>query len=408
MPRVAKPLTDTQIRALKPKDKLYEITDGNGLKLRVNTSGNKAFLFNYRKPFTEKRTNISLGSYPALTLKGARKLCNEYRSLITNNIDPKEHREQIKASEAYALNNTFSHITRAWLETQTNQLKPETIKDNYRSLERNIFPYIGNKPINKLKAQDFIQALRPVEQKGALETVRRLCQRINCVMNYAVNSGLIDANPAIAIKEVFAKPVKRNLPSIKPHELPKFMADLNFARINLQTRCVIEFQLLTMTRPIEATSAEWSEINFDESLWTIPSHKMKKNREHKIPLSSQALSVLEFMQAISGHRQHIFPSMKSPKQSMNSQTPNMAIKRMGYGGKLVAHGLRSLASTTLNEQGHDPDVIETALAHVDSNSTRRAYNRAEYLEQRRTLMQDWGDTIEKASKGSLALMSRDY
>ncbi|MBZ4768297.1 tyrosine-type recombinase/integrase, partial [Salmonella enterica subsp. enterica serovar Typhimurium] len=233
----------------------------------------------------------------------------------------------------------------------------------------------------------------PIKARGALETVRRLVQRINEIMIYAVNTGLIDTNPASGIGMAFEKPKKQNMPTLRPEELPKLMRSLIMSNLSVSTRCLIEWQLLTRVRPSEASGARWVEIDLDAKLWTIPAERMKAKREHIVPLSPQALDILEVMKPISAHREHVFPSRNDPKQPMNSQTANAALKRIGYGGKLVAHGLRSIASTALNEAGFNPDVIEAALAHSDKNEVRRAYNRSTYLLKRIELMNWWGELI---------------
>ena len=186
------------------------------------------------------------------------------------------------------------------------------------------------------------------------------------------------------------KAQKQNMPTLRPEELPKLMRSLVMSNLSVPTRCLIEWQLLTLVRPSEASGARWAEIDLDTKLWTIPAERMKAKREHIVPLSPQALEILDVMKPISAHREHVFPSRNDPKQPMNSQTANAALKRIGYGGKLVAHGLRSIASTALNESGFNSDIIESALAHIDKNEVRRAYNRSIYLEQRRELMSWWG------------------
>jgi len=213
-------------------------------------------------------------------------------------------------------------------------------------------------------------------------------------MIYAVNTGLIDANPASGVGMAFEKPKKQNMPTLRPEELPKLMRTLVMSNLSVPTRCLIEWQLLTLVRPSEASGAQWTEIDLENQLWTIPAERMKAKREHIVPLSSQALDVLEVMKPISAHREHIFPSRNEPKQPMNSQTANAALKRIGYGGKLVAHGLRSIASTAMNEKGFNADVIEAALAHSDRNEVRRAYNRTTYLEQRKAIMDWWGKFVK--------------
>lgn len=242
-----------------------------------------------------------------------------------------------------------------------------------------------------------VETLEPIKARGALETVRRLVQRINEIMIYAVNTGLIDANPASGVGMAFEKPKKQNMPTLRPEELPKLMRSLVMSNLSVPTRCLIEWQLLTLVRPSEASGTRWAEIDFEAKLWTIPAERMKAKREHIVPLSLQALEILDVMKPISAHREHVFPSRNDPKQPMNSQTANAALKRIGYGGKLVAHGLRSIASTAMNEAGLDSDVIEAALAHSDKNEVRRAYNRTTYLNQRKEIMSWWGDSIYSLS-----------
>lgn len=233
--------------------------------------------------------------------------------------------------------------------------------------------------MQEIKTRKLIEALEPIKARGALETVRRLVQRINEIMIYAVNTGLIDANPASGVGMAFEKPKKQNMPTLRPEELPKLMRSLMISNLSLPTRCLLEWQLLTLVRPSEASGARWN-------LWTIPAERMKAKREHVVPLSPQALEILEVMKTISFQRDHIFPSRNDPKKTMNSQTANAALKRIGYGGKLVAHGLRSIASTALNEAGFNADAIEAALSHYDKNEVRRANNRSTYLAQRKELM----------------------
>lgn len=217
-------------------------------------------------------------------------------------------------------------------------------------------------------------------------------------MIYAVNTGLIDANPASGVGMAFEKPKKQNMPTLRPEELPKLLHSLVMSNLSIPTRCLIEWQLLTLVRPSEASEARWEEIDLNAKLWTIPAKRMKAKREHIVPLSPQSLEILEVMKPISAHREYVFPSRNDPKQPMNSQTANAALKRIGYGGKLVAHGLRSIASTAMNEALFNADVIEAALAHTDKNEIRRAYNRSNYLTLRKELMRWWGQYILNIKK----------
>ncbi|EFT3717933.1 tyrosine-type recombinase/integrase [Salmonella enterica] len=390
MARTTRPLTNTEVLRAKALEKDLTLHDGDGLFLIVKTSGKKLWRFRYQRPATKQRTMMGLGAFPALSLADARGLRADYLALLANGIDPQIQAEVAEEEQKIALDSIFSTVAANWFKLKSKSVTPDYAKDIWRSLEKDVFPAIGETPIQQIKARTLVEALEPIKARGALETVRRLVQRINEIMIYAVNTGLIDANPASGIGMAFEKPKKQNMPTLRPEELPKLMRSLIMSNLSVPTRCLIEWQLLTLVRPSEASGARWAEIDLDKKLWTIPAERMKAKREHIVPLSPQALDILEVMKPISAHREHIFPSRNDPKQSMNSQTANAALKRIGYGGKLVAHGLRSIASTALNEQGFNADVIEAALAHSDKNEVRRAYNRSIYLTQRFELMDWWG------------------
>lgn len=236
-----------------------------------------------------------------------------------------------------------------------------------------------------------------------METVKRLCQRLNEIMVYSVNTGIIPSNPLAGISKAFQQPVKQHLPTLKPEELPTLMTALSRASIKYTTRCLIEWQLHTMVRPSEAAGTCWHEIDFENNLWNIPALRMKKKKPHTVPLTPQSLALLEIMKSISSRSEFVFPSDRTLKMHINASTANMALKRMGFDKKLVAHGLRSLASTALNQQGFDGDVIEAALAHTGKNEVRNAYNRADYLERRKPIMAWWSEYIDKAATGNMSL-----
>ncbi|OEE82580.1 integrase [Enterovibrio norvegicus FF-162] len=403
MAKVTTKLTDKEIKAAKPREKEYVLFDGDGLRLRIKPSGSKLWLFNYKRPYFNKRTNLSLGAYPSVSLSQARKAVIEAQGLLAQDIDPKVHRDDLQNKEAALTEHTVENICRQWFELKQHQVTEGYAEDIWRSLEKHVFPRLGSVPITKLTAPLVIEILRPVEASGSLETLKRIVQRMNEMMNYAVNCGLVHANPLTGIGAAFKKPKKENMAALAPDELPELMRAIANASIKRTTRCLIEWQLHTMTRPAEASGARWDEIDLENKMWTIPAERMKKRREHRIPLTEQALTLLEVIKPISGHREFVFPSDRDPKKPCNSQTANMALKRMGFAGRLVSHGLRSLASTTLNEQGFDPDLVEAALAHVDDNQVRSAYNRTDYLERRLPMMCWWSEHIEEASKGSFSI-----
>lgn len=398
MARTTRSLTNTEVLRPKALEKDLTLHDGDGLFLIVKTSGKKLWRFRYQRPATKQRTMMGLGAFPALSLADARGLRADYLALLANGIDPQIQAEVAEEQQQIALDSIFSTVAANWFKLKSKSVTPDYAKDIWRSLEKDVFPAIGEIPVQQIKARTLIEALEPIKARGALETVRRLVQRINEIMIYAVNTGLIDANPASGIGMAFEKPKKQNMPTLRPEELSKLMHSLVMSNLSVSTCCFIEWQLLTLVRPSEASGARWAEIDLDTKLWTIPAERMKAKREHIVLLSPQALEILDVMKPISAHREHVFPSRNDPKQAMNSQTANAALKRIGFGGKLVAHGLRSIASTAMNEAGFSPDIIEAALAHSDKNEVRRAYNRSTYLEQRKDLMSWWGLFVNKTIK----------
>jgi integrase len=396
-------LTEAKIKNAKAQEKDYVMGDGDGLQMRIRINGSKLWNFNYYHPVTKKRLNMGLGAYPEISLSQARRMTVEARELIATGVDPKEHRDQVRQEQRAATEHTLEKVAEAWFDLKKENVTAAYAEDIWRSLTLHVFPDIGQTPISKITAPKVIDLLRPLETKGSLETVKRVSQRLNEIMTYAVNSGLIHANPLSGIRAVFKKPKKQNMASLRPDELPELMVALANASIKRTTRALIEWQLHTMTRPVEAATTRWSDIDLEKKIWTIPAERMKKRRPHTIPLSLQALAILEALKPYSGHREYVFPADRNPRDHCNSQTANMALKRMGFGGRLVSHGMRSLASTTLNEQGFDPELIEVALAHVDKDEVRSAYNRADYIERRRPMMEWWSRHIQQAATGSLSV-----
>ncbi len=396
MPRRTNRLTNTEVLNAKPADKL--LTDGMGLNLRISPNGTKAWLHNYTKPITKRRTNTSLGIYPETSLARARKLHAENRELLSQGIDPREHRIEQEQLKQEAIENTLKHTASDWLETKKPRITKEYALDIERALERHIFPKLGHKPIGDIKVREFREALKPLESAGKLETIRRLLQNLNQIMEHALLLEIIESNRIRSLQNLFQRPDRKHLPSVMPDELPRLMQAIERANIKTSTRCLLKWQLHTMCRPVEAAGAKWEEINLSKKVWTIPIERMKRRREHAVPLTEEALDILNTMKPISGNREHVFPADRNPRRPMNSQSANMALKRMGYKGVLVAHGLRSIASTALNEERFDAELIEVALSHVDKNQTRAAYQRSEYLEQRREMMHWWSKHIVSCAK----------
>ena len=408
MAKIAKKLTDTEIKSTKPADKEINLFDGEGLILRIaplSKGGKKNWYFRYAVPVSKKRTKMSLGTYPHLTLARARALRDEYLSLLANGIDPQVHNNDKANALKNATEHTLQAVARKWLDekVKTSGISQDHAEDIWRSLERNIFPGLGKVPVNEIRPKLLKQHLDPIEQRGVLETLRRIISRLNEIFRWAATEELIEFNPADNLGQRFSKPKKQNMPALPPSELPRFLVALNNASIRLETRLLIEWQLLTWVRPSEAVRARWADIDIEGSMWNIPSDFMKMKKPHKVPLSKEALRVLDSLKAISGHREWVFPSIKAPLNHMHEQTANAAIIRMGFGGELVAHGMRSIARTAAEESGKfRTDVLEAALAHSKKDEIIAAYNRAEYLAERAILMQWWSDYVQTQKVKAIA------
>lgn len=396
-------LTAKQVASAKPKDKAYRLGDGGGLYFYVRKSGAKSWECRYIQPRTGKPTFLGLGGYPEISLAEARKKAQEVRHYLSDGIDPKLKKAEQRAKLLCDQKNTLKAVAKLWLDAKSNAIKKETETKIWRSLENYVLPSLGSIPVSKITAPMAISALKPAEAKGKLEAVKRTSQQLNEIMTYAVNYGLIQANPLTGIREVFKKSQTVHFNALSPQDLSELVMTIGAADLPTSMESLILWQLHTMVRPSEAAGAMWCEINFESKLWTIPPERMKMNREHQVPLTKQTLDVLEKMYQISSHRKHIFPSIRDPKKPIGAISVNRALGELGFSGKTTAHGFRSLASTTLNEQGFDADLIEASLSHQDKNAVRKAYNRSQYLEQRRVVMSWWSEHIENAKSGNIQL-----
>lgn len=401
------PLSHTQLVALVADQTRYRLSVGEveGLVIDVTPSGAKSFLLRYRHPVTGKRLNLALGKFPDLGLSDARQRARDIRQLIASGIDPQEHREKLKQEheeqqriqqhEQQRQAQTLKAASDAWLDVKASEVSSDFLTDIERSLELHVYPRLGSMPISDISAPVVVEALRPLEAAGKLETVKRVTGRLNEIMTYAVNTGLAHHNPLSGLREAFRKPKAQNLPSIPPSELPQLLADIQKASIRISTRNLLLFHLHTVVRPAEVSGARWDEIDLKARLWRIPAERMKKKRGHTIPLTDAALKVLERQKPLSEHSEYVFPGDRDDTQPTHTQTGSMALKRMGYGGRLVAHGFRSIFSTWAHDdtRSFDYHAVETCLAHVPDSKTAAAYNRGSRLEKRRAIMEAWSDFI---------------
>lgn len=397
MPKITRPLTNTEVEKAKPQAKEYTLTDGYGLFLLILPSGIKSWRFNYARPITQKRTKISLGIYPAVSLAQARAKREEYRALLAQGIDPQEHKEQEQKAAISKIENSLLFIAERWKAKKAQEVEALTLKKNWRRMEAYLFPIIGNMPVNEIVPKVAIEALEPLYNQGKGDTLRRVIRLLNEVLNFAVNYGLIPFNPCLQINEVFSFGKSNNNPAISPKELPELIKTVMYSSVAIQTKLLFQFQLLTMVRPSEASNATWSEIDLEKALWTIPAKRMKKRNPFVIPLSSQAIAILDKMKSISPKSEYVFQSWIKSNQPMSSQTINKMLSDLGYKDKQTAHGLRTIGRTYLAEQRIDYEVAEMCISHKTGTQTGKIYDRADFLEQRKPVMQLWGDYVEKCS-----------
>ena len=394
-------LTKTKIDALKPTDKPYQVSDSNtGLLLKIYPTGAKSWIFSYTHPITGKRIpKKTIGKYPFISLSEAREIRDGYKALLAKGIDPFEEQERAKVEE-YARSVTVREIGYKWIDAYSviREHKPETRQKILRRLENHLFPLFGECEISKIKASDVIEKFQPMQDDGLIETLRRTLKHFIQIMAFALNRDLISHNPIAHVLEEFKKKSKMHQPTITPEELPEFLRDLEKSNTKRQTKLLIKFQLLSALRCNEACRVEWDEIDWENKIITVPALKMKGGkREHVVPITTQIFEILEEMKTYNGHRQYIFSSPVNKKGYLSKETVNKAIQRIAnekYKDRLVAHGLRSIASTYLHDKfTTEYHAVEACLSHRDKNSVASAYNRGNYLTRRRELMQAWGDFV---------------
>jgi integrase len=402
MSRGISKLSATQVKAAKPKAKVYRLGDGGGLSLMVKPNGSCLWQWRYKKD--GKDQNASFGVYPDVTLGMARKKAEQARKDwgASPRITPKDRARMVskaKAAEERKWGHTFETVARAWFDEAKGGWKnPKHQAQVIGTLETWAFPVIGKTAIAELRAYDVRQCIQGITKEGKWETAQRVYQRITCVIDEAVERELVEYNVALPLrKKLFkARPknYKGNFAALAPNELPELTKTIEAASLLPTTELALKLSLLTAVRPNELRHAEWSEFDLENGLWLIPDHKMKMQRDHLVPLSEQVLEVLYRLESLTGRNKYLFPHRSKGKECMSEGTVNMALKRLGFGNRTTAHGFRALFSTWANESGvYQRDAIERQLAHVDKNAIRRAYNRAEYLDEREKIMQDWGDFV---------------
>ena len=390
-------LSDAAVRNAKPKPKAYRLKDGDGLFLQVEPNGSKYWRLRYF--FLSKEKMLALGKYPEVSLSDARDRRLAARKLIANGIDPSEKKKADKRLTVLDAQNSFRAVAKDWHDTNKKKWTTEHAERLWRRLELYVFPDLGDRPIASLKTPALIPVLRKLEKAGLLDTAGRVAQIMNVVFRYAVHSGIIELNPASDLRGVLTPHQEKHFAAIDPSELPELLAKLNTTVTSTQNRIAVKLLLHTFLRPGELRYGKWEEIDWNEKLWNIPAERMKKRKPHIVPLSKQVLALLGELQSLTGRGEYLFPSHHRRRHPvMSENTINKILRNMGYGGRQVGHGFRAIASTVLNESAKfRSDVIEAQLSHIEENNSRKPYNRALYLDERRPMMQWWGNYIESAS-----------
>jgi integrase len=386
------PLSDAKARNAKPQVKPYKITDGEGLFLLVTPSGSKYWRLKYH--FAGREKLLALGVYPEVSLGDARERRTQARKTIAAGNDPGEVKREAKRLAVLQTENAFETVAREWYEQRKHEWKPSSAKTILKRLERHIFPKLGKRPITTITAPDILSMLRVIESSGTLDTAQRVMQMCGQVFMYAIATGRAERNPVPDLRGALKTPVTQHHAYLKAAELPEFLKKLEAYDGALQTKLALRLLLLTYVRTIELRGAEWPEIDFDKAEWRIPAGRMKMKELHIVPLSRQAVAVLRELKKHTGNRQYLFPNQHNPVSFMSENTMLYALYRMGYHSRTTGHGFRSTSSTILNENGFMPDVIERQLAHCERNKVRAAYNHAQYLPERRKMMQWWADYID--------------
>jgi len=406
------PLTDTRIRNATKKATAYKLPDSNGLYLDVRPTGAKLWRWRYR--ISGKENLYALGNYAeapngeteeqararrnggAFTLAEARIERERCRRLVKQGVHPAHNRQALKVATIAEAANTFEAVALEWIEKNKARWSAYYLRQVERFLKADVYPYIGSLPVRAITSAHLLEVVKRIEKRAPTVAmlVRQWC---SAVFRYAVATLRADGDPTTALKGAITRPKVQHNKPLGRADIPKFFEDLEKHAGYRTTSIAMHLLMLTFVRPVELRAAEWKEFDLYKAEWRIPSERMKMREPHIVPLSTQAVALLEELQELTGGQRWLFPNYRRPKVHMTGTTLNRALERMGYAGKLSSHGFRSTASTILNESGFRPDVIERQLAHAPRNKVRAAYNRAEYLAERKQMMQQWADLVDAES-----------
>ena len=388
-----------QVRKAKPAESPYRLADGKGLYLQVMPNGARYWRMKYR--FDGKERLAAFGVYPEVSLVDAREKCLDARKLLAIGKDPGESKKELKRTRAIQAASSFEAVAREWFENQKDGWNENYAGKVISSLEVDVFPRIGSKPIADIEAPQMLELVRLVEARGVRETAKRILQRSRAVFQYGIMTGRCARNPAADIDaETILKkgPAVKHMARVKILEIPLLMRDISAYQGEMVTRLALQFMALTFARTKEMIEAEWPEIDERTKEWRIPAERMKMREPHIVPLSRQALAIVAQLREFNGGERYLFQSVEGRTRGpISNNTMLFALYRMGYKSRMTGHGFRGLAATVLRELGYSRDVVDVQLAHAERNQVTAAYVHAEYLPERRQMMQRWADYLDTAA-----------
>ncbi len=392
-------LTNTSCKSAKPAEKPYKLADGGGMYLEIMPNGSKYWRLKYR--FTGKEKRLALGVYPETSLADARERREQARKVLAAGNDPGEVKKEAKRLATLQAENSFEAIAREWHENQLARWNAHHAASVWRRLEVNIFPAIGSRPIVSITAPELLAAIRIIEKRGAHDVSHRSLQTTGQVFRYAIATGRAERDISADLRGALKTAKKNHYAHLETSELPEFLRKLEAYDGERQTLLGLKLMVLMFVRTGELRGAWWKEVDFDKAEWRIPAERMKAKEPHIVPLSRQTIAALRELKQLTGHGELLFPSRSNAHKCISENTLLYAIYRMGYHNRTTTHGFRALASTILNEMGFRPDVIERQLAHGERNKVRAAYNHAQYLPERKKMMQHWADYIDGIASGEV-------
>ncbi|HGM6989149.1 tyrosine-type recombinase/integrase [Serratia marcescens] len=390
-------LTARQVDTAKPKEKPYKLSDGGGLYLEVAPNGSRYWRMKYRINGKEKR--LSFGVYPIVSLAVARDEREKAKRVLAAGGDPGEVKKAEKLAQKLSIENTFEAIAREWHKSKADRWSLRYRDEIIDTFEKDIFPFIGKRPIAEIKPMELLETLKRMEKRGALEKMRKVRQRCGEVFRYAIITGRAEYNPAPDLASALTPPKKQHFPFLTAQELPYFLNDLAGYTGSVITKTATRIIMLTGVRTQELRFARWQDIDLDKGMWNIPPEVMKMKRPHVVPLSTQVVDLFDSLRPITGAYPLVFIGRSDHRKPISKESVNQVIELLGYKGRLTGHGFRHTMSTILHEQGYNSAWIETQLAHVDKNSIRGTYNHAKYLDGRREMLQWYADYMDNLEHG---------